>query len=131
MALSASDCQVGGIDEALSLLVQAKVQNALARIMTLIAPFTATLPLGVESTCNGSWRVDGLQEAGDKVCLAQTLGLSMITGAKVHTDRRDAFLAKRLTAGMSPQASIDPQDARPIRDLRRHRSTLGTLRAAD
>jgi transposase len=56
----------------------------------------------------------------------------MITGAKVKTDRRDAFaLAKRLKAGMIPKASLYPKDARPIRDLLRHRSTLVTLRAAE
>ena len=45
----------------------------------------------VESTFNWYWLVDGLQEAGYKVRLAHTLGLYMITGAKVKTDKRDAL----------------------------------------
>jgi transposase len=132
MDLSARDCQVCVIDEALSLVAQEKVQNDLARILKLIEPFKETLQIVVESTFNWYWLVDGPQEAGYKACLAHTLGLSMITGAKVKTDRRDAFaLAKLLKAGMIPQAYIYPKDTRPIRDLLRHRSTLVTLRAAD
>jgi transposase len=132
MDLSARDCQVCVIDEALSLLVQEKVQTDLSRLMKLIEPFKATLQIVVESTFNWYWLVDGLQDAGYKVCLAHTLGLYMLTGAEVKTDRRDACaLAKRLKAGMIPKASIHPKDGRPIRDLRRHRSTLVTLRAAE
>jgi hypothetical protein len=60
--------------------------------------------------------VDGLQEAGYQVCLAHTLGLYMITGAKVNTDRRDALaVAKLLKASMIPKAYIYPKDTRPDR----------------
>jgi transposase len=105
MDLSTRDCHVGVIDENLSGLVQQQVRHELAGILRLIEPFNARLHLGVERTCNWDWLVDGLQEAGDDVCLAHTLGLSMITGAKVKTDRRDALaLAKLLKAGMIPKA---------------------------
>jgi transposase len=64
MDLSARDCQVCVIDEALSLLVQEKVRNELSRILKLIEPFKETLQIVVESTFNWYWLVDGLQEAG-------------------------------------------------------------------
>jgi transposase len=131
MDLSARDCQVCVIDDNLSLLVQQKVRNELPSIITLIEPFKETLQIVVESTFNWYWLVDGLQEAGYEVCLAHTLGLYMITGAKVKTDRRDALaLAKLLKAGMIPKAYIYPKATRPIRDLLRQRSRLVALRAA-
>jgi transposase len=130
MDLSARDCQVCVLAEDLSLLVQEKVHNELPRILKVIEPFKETLQIVVESTFNWCWLVDGLQEAGYQVCLAHTLGLYMITGAKVKTDRRDALaLAKLLKASMIPRAYIYPKDTRPIRDLLRQRSRLVALRA--
>jgi transposase len=131
MDVSASDGPVCVIDDNLSLLVPQKVRNELPSLITLIEPFTDTLQSVVESPFKWSWLVDGLQEAGSEVCLAQTLGLYRITGAKVKTERRDAWAwATRLKAGMIPQASSSPQATRPIRDLRRQRSRLVARRAA-
>jgi transposase len=65
------------------------------------------------------------------VKLAHTLGLHMITGAKVKTDRRDAFkLAKLLRMGEIPEAYIYPKEKRPLRDLLRRRVELVQERAA-
>jgi transposase len=56
----------------------------------------------------------------------------MITGAKVKTDRRDAFaLAKLLRAGVIPEAYIYPKEHRSVRDLLRRRSRLVSLRAEE
>jgi transposase len=132
MDLSARDCQVCVIDEDLSCLVQQKVRNDLPALLRLIEPFKGSLRIVVESTFNWYWLVDGLREAGYEVCLAHTLGLYMITGAKVKTDRRDALaLAKLLKAGMIPQAYIYPKETRPIRDLLRQRSRLVALRGTE
>jgi transposase len=132
MDLSARDGQVCVIDKKLALRVQQQVRNELAGILRLLEPVKARLHIVVESTFNWYWLVDGLQEAGYDVCLAHTLGLYMITGAKVKTDRRDALaLAKLLKAGMIPKASSYPQDTRPIRDLLRQRSRLVALRAGE
>jgi transposase len=129
MDLSARGCQVCVVAEDLSCLLQQKVRNDLPALLRLIEPFKGSLRVVVERTCDWYWLVDGLQEAGYDVCLAPTLGLSMITGAKVNTDRRDALaLAKLLKAGMIPKADIYPQESRPIRDLLRQRSRLVALR---
>jgi len=64
-------------------------------------------------------------EAGYDVKLAHTLGLHMITGAKIETDRRGAFkLAKLLRMGEIPEAYIYPKEKRPLRDLLRRRAGL-------
>jgi transposase len=131
--LSARTCQVCVVDEDLKVVVQEKVANELANITSLLEPYKEQgLEVVVESTFNWYWLVDGLQEAGYEVCLAHTLGLYMITGAKVKTDRRDALaLAKLLRAGAIPKAYIYPKQTRPVRDLIRRRSRLVRLRAAE
>lgn len=130
--LSARTSQVCVVDEDLKVCVQEKVRNDLERILDLLEPYKEALKSVVESTFNWYWLVDGLQEAGYDVCLAHTLGLWMITGAKVKTDRRDAFaLAKLLRAGMIPEAYIYPKETRPIRDLIRRRLRVVRLRAQE
>jgi transposase len=132
MDLSARTCQVCVVDEELKVCVQQKVPNELERIIGIIEPYKENIEVVVESTFNWYWLVDGLQEAGYDVCLAHTLGLWMITGAKVKTDRRDALaLAKLLRAGVIPKAYIYPKPRRPLRDLLRRRSRLVKLRAQE
>ena len=130
--LSARTSQVYVIDEEISVLVQKKVRNELHEIIKLIEPYKDSLQTVVESTFNWYWLVDGLQEAGFDVLLAHPYGLYMITGAKVKTDRRDAFaLAKLLRAGVIPEAYIYPKEHRPVRDLLRRRSRLVMMRAEE
>jgi transposase len=128
--LSARDSHVCVINYQLARLVDQKVKNDLQLIISLLEPYKAELQIVVESTFNWYWLVDGLRAAGFNVCLAHTLGLFMITGAKIKTDRRDAFsLAKLLLAGVIPRAYIYPPDTRPVRDLLRQRLVLVQRRA--
>jgi len=130
--LSASTSHPCVVDEALSIQLQQKTANELHGIVHLLDPFKPNLQIVVESTFNWYWLVDGLQPAGFDVCLAHTLGLSMITAAKVKTDRRDAFtLAKLLRAGVIPKAYIYPAKTRPLRDLLRRRMQTVQLRARE
>jgi hypothetical protein len=116
MDVSARDGHVCVIDEARSRLVQQQGRTELSGLLRRLEPATASWPIVVESPCTGYGLVAGLQEADDDVGVAQTRGRSMITGAKVKTDRRDAWaLATRLNAGMIPQASISPKDTLPSR----------------
>ena len=102
--LSARTSQVCVIDEEMSILVQQKAPNELPHVIELIEPYKESLKTVVESSFNWYWLVDGLQEEGFDVCLAHPLGLYMITGAKVKTDRRDAFaLAKLLRQASFPR----------------------------
>lgn len=130
--LGARYCQVCVIDDDLKIHVQRKVTNDLSQIIHLIEPFKEDLQIVIESTFNWYWLVDGLQEQGYNVSLAHTLGLFMITGAKVKTDPRDALaLAKLLKAGLVPEAYIYPKETRPVRDLLRRRRHLVSLRAVE
>jgi len=130
--LSSRSSQVCVVDEKVSVLVQQKGPNELPRIIELVEPYKQNLETVVESSFNWYWLVDGLQEEGFDVWLAHPLGLYMITGAKVKTDRRDAFaLAKLLRAGVIPEAYIHPKEHRSVRDLLRRRSRLVSLRAEE
>src|SRR2546430_1704353 len=97
--LSARDCHVCVINEQLKVVIQQKLRNELPKICQLLAPYKANLKIVVESTFNWYWLIDGLQAAGFEVVLAHTLGLYLITGAKVKTDRRDAYSPGQAVAG--------------------------------
>ena len=130
--LSARDCHVCVIDEQLQVMVQQKLRNELPKICRLLEPYKANLKIVVESTFNWYWLIDGLQAEGFEVVLAHTLGLYLITGAKVKTDRRDAYaLAKLLLVGAVPKAYIYPAATRPVRDLLRRRLHLLQVRAGE
>ena len=130
--LSASTSHLCVLDENLSIHLQQKAPNELPRIASLLIPFKPDLQVVIESTFNWYWIVDGLQELGFDLSLAHTLGLAMITQAKVKTDRRDAFtLAKLLRAGVIPKAYIYPASTRPVRDLLRRRMKEVALRAQE
>jgi transposase len=128
--LSARESSLCVIDDNQTIVFEQKMVNQLDRIEHSLRPYKEELRIVVESTFNWYWLVDGLQAAGYDVCLAHTLGLQMITGAKVKTDRRDAYaLARLLRAGMIPAAFIYPVETRPVRDLLRRRLRLVRQRA--
>jgi transposase len=118
------------IDEKERKLVTETAPNELPSILSLLEKVPRRPTVAIEATLNWYWLVDGLQEAGYKVKLAHTMGLYMITGAKVKTDRRDAFsLAKLLRLDAIPEAYIYPKNTRPIRDVLRRRTRMVRLRA--
>src|SRR5947199_7401256 len=80
-------------------MVQQKLGNELSRICQLLTPYKANLKIVVESTFNWYWLIDGLQAAGFEVVLAHTLGLYLITGAKVKTDSPRRLFASETAAG--------------------------------
>jgi transposase len=111
-------------------LEEAKLPNDLEAIRHFLKPYGPDVGVAVESTINWYWLVDGLQEVGYDVRLGHTLGLFMITGAKVKTDRRDAFsLARYLRLDDFPEAYVYPKETRPLRDLLRRRIGLVQQRA--
>ena len=128
--LHARFCQLCVIDDAGDRVAESKLPNDLSQILSFLQAY-GTLSIAIESTFNWYWLVDGLQEVGHSVHLAHTLGLFMISGAKVKTDRRDAYkLARYLRMGELPQAHIYRQEKRPFRDLLRRRFHTVSARAA-
>jgi len=129
--LHSKDSWLCVIEEKERIHLRKKVPNHLSTILQELDTFSPKPSAVVESTMNWYWRVDGLQEAGFEVKLAHIFGLHMITGAKVKTDRRDAFsLARLLRLDAVPEAYIYPKQRRPVRDLLRRRNRLVSVRAS-
>lgn len=118
------------IDGEANRLDEAMMNNDLSKILKFLEPYGKDLKIAIESTINWYWLVDGLKGNGYDVTLAHSAGLSLITGAKVKTDRRDAFkLARLLRLGEMTPAYIYPMAKRPLRDLARRRDDLVAERA--
>src|SRR6266702_4731274 len=79
----------------------------------------------VESTYNWYWLVDGLQDAGLRVHLANTAAIKQYDGLKHSGDETDArHLAHLLRLGILPTGTILPREHRAVRDLARKRMQL-------
>jgi transposase len=79
----------------------------------------------VESTYNWYWLVDGLQDAGYRMHLANTAAIQQYEGLKHGDDESDArWLATLLRLGLLPEGHIYPREERAVRDLVRKRSQL-------
>lgn len=84
----------------------------------------------VESTYNWCWLVDGLQDAGFVVHLANTAAMQQYSGLKHGDDAGDAkHLAHLLRLGILPTGYIYPKEQRAVRDLARHRMRLVQARS--
>ena len=77
------------------------------------------------STYNWYWLVDGLQDAGLHVHLANTAAIKQYDGLKHSGDETDArHLAHLLRLGILPTGTILPREHRAVRDLARKRMQL-------
>lgn len=76
----------------------------------------------IESTYNWYWLVDGLQEHGYKVHLANSSAIKQYEGMKHTDDKWDSFwLAHMKRLNILPEGYIYPKEERPVRDLLRRR----------
>jgi len=107
-------------------VVQVRLRNDLGLICQVLAPYQASVVgVVVESTFNGYWLVDGLQEEGYRVHLAHTPGNKAYEGLKYVDDFADAgWLAQLLQLGILAEGYIYPKEERAVRDLLRKRSQL-------
>jgi transposase len=105
---------------------QRRLTNDLGVIVRALAPFAERLVgVVVESTYNWYWLVDGLQEAGYRVHLANPAAIQQYDGLKYADDRSDAaWLARMLRLGVLPEGYIYPKAERGLRDLLRRRGQL-------
>ena len=90
--LNSSNNYVGIIDEKDKRLYQRRLPNRLEDILQALEPFKESLKgVVVESNFNWYWLVDGLQEHGYKVHLANPSAIKQYEGLK-HTDGKwDSF----------------------------------------
>ena len=131
--LHANNSVVVVLDEEDQVRYQKRLPNELSGILTQLAPFHAQLQgLVVESTYNWYWLVDGLQEAGYVVHLANPAAMQHYAGLKYTNDDTDArWLAHLLRLGLLPTGYIYPKEERAVRDLLRKRSQLVRQKTAN
>ena len=120
------------LDEQDRVLYSRRQANDLSRILEALAPYRCELSgIVVESTFNWYWLVDGLQEAGYQVLLANAAAIKPYEGLKHRGDESDARqLAHLLRLGLLPQGYIMPRAVRAVRDLARKRMQLVQQRTA-
>jgi transposase len=121
--LHSSNCYLAVIDEQQRRLFSKRLPNSLDQVQVALQPFKDELSgVVVESTYNWYWLVDGLQEKGYRMHLANPSAIRQYEGLKHTDDKWDAFwLAQLLLLGILPQGYIYPKAERPTRDLLRRR----------
>lgn len=100
-------------------MAEKRLPNDLTRILDFLKPWRDELVgVVVESTFNWYGLVDGLQEAGFKVHLANTVAIKKYEGLKHSGDETDArYLAHLLRLGI--HCTILPKEQSTVRDLAR------------
>jgi transposase len=113
-------------------LFKQRLPNELPIILERLEPFRQRLKVvAVESTYNWYWLVDGLQDHGYPVVLAQPSKMDQYNGIKEADDLTDAaFLARLSRLNILPTGYIYPREDRPVRDLLRRRMLLVQQRTA-
>ena len=131
--LHSSNCYLGIIDDKLEKVVGKRLRNSLPFIIDCLAPYKKNLQgVVVESTYNWYWLVDGLQEHGYTVHLANPAAIRQYEGIKYSDDKWDSlWLAHLLKLGILPQGYIYPKETRPVRDMLRRRMLFVRQRTAD
>jgi transposase len=124
--LHSNNSVVAMIDENDHVVGQKRLPNDLTKIVGFLARWKDELVgVVVESTYNWYWLVDGLQDAGFHVHLANTAAIKQYDGLKHSGDETDAqHLAHLLRLGILPTGTILPREHRAVRDLARKRMQL-------
>ncbi|MBI3727501.1 MAG: IS110 family transposase [Burkholderiales bacterium] len=114
------------IDESDKVLYSKRLPNDLQEIRAALSPYQSELfGIVIESTFNWYWLVDGLQESGYSIHLANTTAIKQYDGLKYRGDESDArHLAHVLRLGLLPEGHIMPKPLRSVRDLARKRMQL-------
>ncbi|MBK5102184.1 MAG: transposase, partial [Desulfobacteraceae bacterium] len=121
--LHSSNCYIGVIDGQDQRLYAKRLPNSINQILVALEPFKENLKaIVVESTYNWYWLVDGLQQEGYKVHLANPSAIKQYEGLKHTDDKWDSFwLAHLKRLNILPEGYIYPKEERPVRDILRRR----------
>ena len=124
--LHSTNNYVGIINQNDKRLFQKRLPNNLDKVLKALSSFKKQIKgSAIESTYNWYWLVDGLQEAGYNVHLANPSAIKQYEGLKYTNDKHDAFhLAHMLRLGILPTGYIYPKEQRAVRDLLRKRMQL-------
>lgn len=104
-------------------ILKKKVKTNITDIDKVLTPFKSQIKvIGVESTFNWYWFIDGLIELGYNVKLGNPARMKQYTGIKVTNDYTDArWLAEQLRLGIFPECYVYPKELRTVRDALRCR----------
>ncbi len=121
--LHSSNNYIGIMDQDHNRLFGKRLPNNLDKILMVLEPFKDDLQgVVVESTYNWYWLVDGLQEHGHRVHLANPSAIQQYEGIKHTDDKWDSFwLAHMKQLNILPEGYIYPKAQRAVRDLLRRR----------
>src|SRR6202165_4280875 len=124
--LHSNNSVVAIIDDGDRVVAQKRLPNEVTNIVGFLARWQEQLAgVVVESTYNWYWLIDGLQEAGFQVHLANTSAIKQYEGLKHSGDETDAqHLAHLLRLGILPTGTILPREHRAVRDLAPKRMQL-------
>jgi transposase len=130
--LHSTNNYVGIINQKDKRLFQKRLPNNLDNVLKALRPFKKQIEgIAIESTYNWYWLVDGLQEAGYTVHLANPSAIKQYEGLKYSDDKRDSFwLAHLLRLNILPVGYIYPKEQRAVRDLLRRRLLFVKQRTA-
>ena len=121
--LHSSNNYTGISDEENKKLYGKRLPNRLDVVLSVLEPFKESLEgVVIESTYNWYWLVDGLQDHGYKVHLANPSAIKQYEGLKHTDDKWDSFwLANMRRLNILPEGYIYPKEERPVRDILRRR----------
>ena len=124
--LHSNNALCGLMDENGRRLLHKQLPCDLGAILHLLKPYKKRIAtIAVESTYNWYWLVDGLQDHGYHVRLANPAAMQPYSGKKHTDDVSDAyFLAELLRLNLLPTGHIYDRQQRPVRDLLRRRMLL-------
>lgn len=124
--LHSNNLVIGVMNERGERIKHRKLDCDLKQVVQFLDPFKPQLEsVPVESTFNWYWLVDGLQQLGFPVELANPAAIEQYNGVKHADDKDDAFfLAELRRLNILPKGYIYDVELRPVRDLLRRRMNL-------
>jgi transposase len=130
--LHSSNNFIGVINDKDKIFYGKRHSNRLEDVLQALDPFKQSLKgVVVESTFNWYWLVDGLQENGYQVHLANPSAIQQYEGMKHTDDQWDSFwLAHMYRLNLLAEGYIYPKKHRAVRDLLRRRLLFVQQRTA-
>jgi len=130
--LHSNNALCGLMDENGRRVLHKKLPCDLPAILQVLKPYKERIAqVAVESTYNWYWLVDGLEDHGYPVVLANPARMRQYDGLKHTDDVSDAFfLCELMRLGILPTSHLYDRQTRPVRDLLRRRMLLVQLRTS-
>lgn len=130
--LHSTNLHVAMIDQKGKRRLHQKLPCELETVLATLAPYQKALQtVVVESTFNWYWLIDGLQDAGYPVALANPAQIPQYQGIKHSDDVHDAYwLAELARLDILPTGYLYDRKWRAVRDLLRRRLLLVRQRTA-